>query len=99
MAKKNLNDAFDDYHRENPLVYIAFRRSAVQLMNAGHTHFGAKCIMEYIRFHTAVTGKDSFKINNNYTSRYVRLLEKERPEFIGFFAKRTISFRRQRELF
>ena len=102
MAKRNLNDAFDDYHRDNPQVFEAFKAASVKLKQNGRKHFGAKCIIEYIRFQTAIadkTGRDKFKINNNYTSRYVRLLERERPEFVGFFAKRTIDTRRQGQLF
>ena len=34
---------------------------------------------------------DGFKYNNNYTPYYVRLLEKEHPEFIGFFEKRRVK--------
>ena len=89
----NLDARFREYHAKNPHVYEQFKEAAIQMRQAGRAHFGAKCIMEYVRFQTAVHGTDpqGFKINNNYTSRYVRLLETEHPAFKGFFAKRTIG--------
>jgi len=101
MSAGNLDKKFEEYHAANPHVFDSFRKAAYKLKAAGREHFGAKCIMEYIRFQTAVSGADfdGFKINNNFTSRYVRLLEHEDPEFIGFFQKRAICSRHQGELF
>ena len=86
-----LDDAFLEYHEQNPGVYQAFKEVAFKIKSTGRKHFGAKCIMEYIRFQTMISGQDEFKINNNYTSRYVRLLEEKYPQFDGFFSKRSID--------
>jgi hypothetical protein len=90
--RTDLDAKFAEYHHENPDIYAAFKRAAFKVRRTGRTHFGAKCIMEYVRFQTAVSGAhlDGFKINNNFTSRYVRMLETDCPEFDGFFEKRQI---------
>ena len=85
----NVVDAFVDYHRENPHIYEAFKRYSQDLKDAGRSHFGAKAIMERIRFDTALAGNDEFKINNSMASSYVRLICWEHPEFVGFFETRT----------
>lgn len=77
---------FDTYDRRNPKVYQLFKRFAYEALMTGHRHFGAKAIMERVRWETIInTTGDQFKVNNNYTSRYVRKLITEKPEFEGFF--------------
>ena len=39
------------------------------------------------------TDRDGFKLNNNFTSRYARLIEREHPELRGFFRKRRLRAR------
>lgn len=83
-------ERFVAYHKENPHVYDAFKRFAFDLKRAGRDHFGAKGIMERLRWWSAVEAKgDEFKINNNFSSCYVRLICMEYPEFRGFFEVRT----------
>ena len=87
----SLDEKFERYHRENPQVFELFRRFAFDAKRTGR-RIGAKAIMERIRWEMNLTTRDSegFKINNNYTSRYVRLLEEKYPEFKGFFEKREL---------
>lgn len=84
-------DAFISYHRENPQVYEGFVRYAKALKQAGREHYGAKGIMEKLRFETAIQGGDDFKINNSYSSCYARLMAWEFSEFRDFFEFRHSS--------
>ncbi|KAA9133486.1 hypothetical protein F3N42_03805 [Marinihelvus fidelis] len=60
--------------RENEHVWLAFYDAAEQLRAAGRSHYGAKGIMEVLRFNTALTDAEvTFKLNNNYTSGLARL--------------------------
>lgn len=81
-------DAFVDYHKANPGIYDQFKRFAFELRRAGRDHFGAKAILERIRYETAITGSGEFKINNNFASCYARLLILDHPEFSEFFETR-----------
>ena len=82
-------DRFVDYHKANPHVYDLFKKFARELLTKGLRHYGAKAIMERIRWHIEVeTACDDFKINNNYTSCYTRLLINEDPIFKNFFDTR-----------
>jgi hypothetical protein len=82
---------FIKHLKENPDIFILFVRYASQAMRAGRKHFGAKMIIERIRWYSQVetTDKD-FKINDHYTSRYARLFETVYPEFKGFFELRKL---------
>lgn len=83
---------FLEFHSENPHVYELFEKFTKEVIRSGRSHYGAKAIMERIRWHLDVETSDAegFKINNNYTSLYVRLLERRKPMFEGFFSKREV---------
>lgn len=82
--------SFFNFHNKNPRIYRLFNRYARDLRVAGKSQYGAKAIMERIRWHLAVetTGED-FKINNNYTSCYARLMMTKNRRFKNFFELRS----------
>lgn len=81
--------SFDEYDRANPQIYESFRRFALQVIGAGRRRFGAKAVMERIRWDTLISAKDDgFKINNNYTADYARKFIAEFPEYAEVFATR-----------
>ena len=73
-------------------VYREFLAIARQLRAAGHEHYGAKSIMEVLRFHRSVRGpaNDAFKIDNNWSSRLARVAMSREPNLIGFFTTREL---------
>jgi len=92
LFRPTLDDRFREYHVKNPQVYQFFERFALVALNSGMQTFGAKAIMERVRWEVSLMTKDhtTFKINNYYTSRYARLLVEQRPEFAGFFEMRRL---------
>lgn len=80
---------FEHYDQKHPEVWLAFEEAAVRLIDRGVTHYGAKAIMEYIRYHTALTTGDAFwKVNNNFTAGYARKFVERHPEHAEFFELR-----------
>ena len=57
---------FEQYQNENPQIYIAFVKYALQAKQKGFDNYSAKSLFEIIRWHTPIKGGDVFKINNNY---------------------------------
>lgn len=92
FEESKIDRAFDEFHAAHPEVYREFRRAAEQLLGAGIEHYGAGAIFEALRFHSAVnSGRDGgFKLNNNFRSRYARLLMTEDPRFRDFFETRRL---------
>lgn len=80
-------DKFLDYHRLHPEVYELFKHFAYEARKRWD-HFGAGALTERLRWEVDVQTHGQFKINNNFRSCFVRLLEFECPEFRGFFHKR-----------
>lgn len=80
---------FEAWDQANPAVWRAFERMALDLIHVGIQRYGAKAIMEVIRFHQAIQTKDPhFRINNNLTSYYARKFHRVYPEHRGFFETR-----------
>jgi DNA integrity scanning protein DisA with diadenylate cyclase activity len=87
-----IDQAFWNFHRKNPQVYqkiIEMTRAAKQ---RGKRKIGMKMLFEVIRWeHLVHTRSDDFALNNNYTSRYARLLFEEYPELAQMFETRRIK--------
>lgn len=87
-----LQEQFEEFHEKHPDVYNLFRQFASDLRKTGKESYGAKSIMERIRWHYATTSvNETFKINNNYTSRYARKLMSDQPEYKDFFETRQLQ--------
>tara|TARA_R110000823_G_scaffold63344_2_gene149352 strand:+ start:91 stop:381 length:291 start_codon:yes stop_codon:yes gene_type:complete len=86
-------DTFSDadfFHMENPQVYVELRKLALSLADAGHRCWSIKGLFEMLRYYSALktTGKP-YKLNNNLTPFYARLLMKNEPRLAGFFKIRS----------
>lgn len=86
-----IDAAFWKFHHDNPGVYKKLVELAYQAKNAGRSKIGMKMLFEVVRWqHLVHTRGDTYALNNNYTSRYVRLIEECEPELVGLFEKRNI---------
>ncbi len=84
-----LHGQFLAFHRENPQVYWELRRLALELQTAGRRKYGLKGLFEVLRWkHALSTHGEAFKLNNNYTAYYARLLMQHEQELAGFFETR-----------
>lgn len=84
--------AFAEFHRANPHVYETLERLAFKLRNRGIERWGIKALWEVCRYELALGTNAhvaTFKLNNNYTAHYARLLMENNPEDLdGFFETR-----------
>tara|TARA_R100000329_G_scaffold125745_2_gene104308 strand:- start:427 stop:807 length:381 start_codon:yes stop_codon:yes gene_type:complete len=83
------NDSAWVFHQNNPAILLELRRLALQLKAAGHRKYSIKGLFEVLRFNAAIktTGK-KYKLNNNLTPFYARLLMETEPQLKGFFNTR-----------
>lgn len=84
---------FWTFHTQNPSVYDELRDLALKLRRQGRKHYSIKALFEVVRFHRAIQTKGDakyeWKLNNNYTSLYARLLMQNEPELHDFFDTRV----------
>lgn len=86
-----LEHQFAAFHAANPWVYDALRDMALELVHAGHPRVGIGMLFEVLRWRymRSTVGSD-FKLNNNWRSRYARLLAASEPELAEAFELRTL---------
>jgi hypothetical protein len=87
---KDTQDRFLAYHNQHPEVWQAFERFALEAAEV-RGRYGAKGIMERVRWHTEITRGEDFKANNNFTAYYARIFVAKHPRFSGLFEFREIN--------
>lgn len=88
---ESLDIRFRNWLRANPHILDAFIHYALQLQRAGRRHFGAKAIVERLRWEYAIQSSASdFKFDNNMTSRLARAAVARRPELATLFEFREL---------
>lgn len=84
---------FLEYHEARPEVYGYLRDFMFQAKKSGRKTYPINGLFERVRWHMDVETKDGdgYKMNNNYRSRYARMLMRDYPEFAGFFEIRVLK--------
>lgn len=88
---------FQAFHAANPHVYAALVREGRQLLARGHRKLGMKMLYERLRWQVYMETTDDahdFKLPNNYTAYYARLLMQQEPDFAGVFSLAELRSRR-----
>jgi hypothetical protein len=83
---------FEWFPQNNPHVYRNLRALALGMKRQrGKKRVGIKMLYEVLRYQYDIqtTGQE-FKLNNNYTAYYARLLMAQEPELAGLFEVREI---------
>lgn len=90
-----IDDAFDAFHHANPAVYWALRHLALGLISKGRDRVGIGMLYEVLRWQVQLATDDpasDLKLNNNYRSRYARLLAAD-PQIGNVFELRELKSR------
>jgi hypothetical protein len=85
-----LAERFDAFHADNPHVYDTLVRLAREWLDVtGLPRLGIKMLFERARWEIAIaTQATDFKLNNDYTAFYARLLMAREPDLAGLFELR-----------
>lgn len=90
MSDKRLIKAFWKFHNENPHVYQRLVELVNQLRIKGHTRYSMKGLFEILRWEYAITTTgNEFKLSNDFTAFYARLVMRRQPLLKGFFDIKT----------
>ncbi|MFE7565398.1 hypothetical protein ACFU76_00295 [Streptomyces sp. NPDC057539] len=90
-AKSSLDEQFADFHAEHPWVYEGLERLAAQWVAAGGGRIGVKALFEHLRWlPPGISDGEPVQLNNNFTSRYARLLRAGHPEWRDVFELRRL---------
>lgn len=95
LLRSSIQEDFERFHADNPHIYELLVSYALKALEAGWSNYGVKSLFERVRWHVHVDTRDDtgFKLNNNYTSRYARMLMQD-PRLQnapGFFRIRELK--------
>lgn len=80
------------FHWANPHVYSGLVKLARQARRAGRKKIGIGMLFERMRWEIFInTTGDDYKLNNNYRSRYARLIMDTESDLQGMFEVRGLK--------
>lgn len=84
-------ERFVAFHEANPWVYASLVRLTEDWVARGLGRTSIDMQVHVLRWrHSRQTVGTRLKINNNFTSRYVRLIVEQRPDLAGVFLLREL---------
>ena len=87
----SLDERFQQFHAENPWVYVTLVRLARKAKAHGQERYGIAALFEVMRWERMLQTKHNasdFKLNNNHRAYYARLIMNSNPDLAGFFEVR-----------
>lgn len=79
-------------------MYVKLVKMAHALRRKGHTKIGISMLFEVLRWkrHLQTDDVTGFRLNDNYRSRYARLIMKNEPTLAAFFKTRVLRARKEK---
>lgn len=88
-----IQDFCEKFLADHPEFYPEFVRRARALKQRGFKKFSADAILHGMRYDRAMqtNSTDTYKVNNNLSSRLSRFVEKREEDLRGFFEQRELK--------
>ena len=88
----SIESSFRQFHADNPHVLDELEYLARTWFEAGKPTIGMKFLCEVIRWQRSLKLKshDEFKINNNFTAHYARMIIARNPTWAGRIRVRAL---------
>lgn len=90
--EKTIAEAFAEFHAANPKVYDLFKEQVYRALRVKKEMVSSKAIINWIRWEVSLNmdTKDTYKINDAFTSHYARLFIKDHPHYADMFEVRVL---------
>ncbi len=90
-----IQQQFARFHASHTEVYDGLLGLTRQAASVGRTRIGIGMLFEVLRWQWIIAGlpddDEVFKLNNNYRSRYARLIMRRNPDLEGIFETRVLT--------
>jgi hypothetical protein len=89
-----IQERFQAFHEANPWVLNVLEQLTADMLAKGHRRIGIRMLWEVLRWQynrRTIDPSSSFKVNDQYHSRYVRLLIERHPEWADVFSTRILK--------
>ena len=92
-VEPDIQSRFEAFHAANPWVYARLRFLALDMVERGHQKISMKMLWEVLRWQVAratVHAPGDYALNNDFTSRFARLLATTEPKLANAFETRIL---------
>jgi hypothetical protein len=89
-TKLSIREHFVIFHHQNPWVYDVLVSYAYEDVAEGHKRLSISRIWERLRARPLETEAKDYKLNNNYRSHYVRMIQENEPALAEMFHTRPL---------
>ncbi|WP_438491910.1 hypothetical protein [Streptomyces asiaticus] len=90
-SEPTIDERFEDFHAAHPWILEALELLTARWIEAGGGRIGVKALFEQLRWSSPdASSGNPFRLNNNFTSHYARLLCARHPEWAGVFQLRSL---------
>lgn len=88
----SIQTEFIQFHKDNPDVYNRLVALARKARSHGYSRIGIGHLWEVMRWDLMIqtNGLLDYKLNNNFRSRYARLIMGQEPDLANVFELRTL---------
>ena len=93
MHGKWTKENFEEFHKNNPEIYILFIKFTNMVIERKRKYYSAKAIFHRIRWESMISSDThqllgDYKIDDGWISHYARMFMDDFPQHQGFFQKR-----------
>lgn len=91
-SDESITRRFQEFHAHNPRVYEMLVMLARQAKQQGRVRIGIKMLWEVVRWNLSrdLPYDETFKLPNDFHSRYARLIMEQEPDLAGIFELREL---------
>lgn len=87
----SIQDRFEAFHELNPWILTKLEAMTADCVERGLPRVGIGMLFEVLRYeYGRATRGDTWRLNNNFRSRYARLLLERHPEWSSVFELRGL---------
>ncbi|MEU1015377.1 hypothetical protein DEJ48_36560 [Streptomyces venezuelae] len=91
IAGASIQERFEAFHQLNPWILVQLESLTADCAKRGLRRIGIGMLFEVLRWqYGRATSGEPFKLNNDFRSRYVRLLVQRHPEWAALFETREL---------
>jgi hypothetical protein len=91
VSKLTIDQRFEIFHNNNPEILDALIRLALDAQARGYETYSIKGLWEVLRYQADPITAERYKLSNDFTSRYSRLVMRSNSNLAGFFRTKILK--------
>lgn len=96
-SKLSIDERFERFHHDNPEILDRLISLGLDAQSRGYETYSIKGLWEVLRYRCDPLTAERYRLSNDFTSRYARLVMASNSNLAGFFRTKTLTSQTQNE--